>query len=678
MNANHESKLQELGAAGRTVAMRALLLGIALWGCNSSDGPAADATADGSGTVITSWGELVAGARVYMVPADQVPTTAITAATVLSGAADSHDEPLEDLLDGALAATFPQAVTDSQGRFRITGLDPTKSYFPFVATAAATPADLLPGGSLSRAVLGASACVGLHIEVTGGPGASATFVGSSRCLQCHSDFASQKLHSHRFGLRKPGISTQLQDLSRKSTFDDGLVYFRAATSATAKTSGTALWFYDFDSSRNFDKFKIAQSDPALGTNKFKVYLWRDTANNNQFKITMENLVTLSDPDRTFDVDLTYGGGLHKQRYLLKIPASLGTRLGRYVFLQFQPEGNDSYYERTRKVWRDYNGGNFWNSTGNTFTLPSVSKTFEAECLACHATGYRAIDAATGERIADAVDDGNGDVDIDGDGTLDEINTGCEACHGAGSEHVASRTPRHIVKPQDLSPERENMLCVRCHDRPTGKDDRQNEQPLNANHQMAPPGIRRKDWLASYVTRKGPSLTDFWPDQEHSVSHHQQAADFVKSHHSRNDRRLVVCSDCHDLHGKGEYDGELKGNPQSGELCARCHIVDLPAHLLAKTGSQKAGGSTTCTSCHYYKTAKTGAGRRGILLGTPTGSSTDDTITYWTNDISSHLTTVPRRANVGVLGKVPGTAMPVPYTNRCATCHDARFLQYQNY
>jgi hypothetical protein len=30
----------------------------------------------------------------------------------------------------------------------------------------------------------------------------------------------------------------------------------------------------------------------------------------------------------------------------------------------------------------------------------------------------------------------------------------------------------------------------------------------------------------------------------------------------------------------------------------------------------------------------------------------------------------------VRGKVPGTAMPIPYTNACAICHDARFIKYQ--
>jgi hypothetical protein len=221
-----------------------------------------------------------------------------------------------------------------------------------------------------------------------------------------------------------------------------------------------------------------------------------------------------------------------------------------------------------------------------------------------------------------------------------------------------------------------MLCGRCHDRPLGNDDRQNEQPLSMAGEFAPAGVKRSVWLADYTSRKGPGLGDYWVDQLHSSSHHQQYTDFLKSRHYRNDRRLVVCSDCHDLHGKGAHDGELQANPADGALCAKCHAVDVAEHVVEKTGSPKTGSLTLCTSCHYYKTAKSGAGTRELLLGTPTGAPEDEALTYWQNDITSHLTTVPRKTNPGVLGRPPGRAMPVPYVNKCGTCHDARFLQFQ--
>jgi hypothetical protein len=281
-------------------------------------------------------------------------------------------------------------------------------------------------------------------------------------------------------------------------------------------------------------------------------------------------------------------------------------------------------------------------------------------------------------MCDAVNEAAGAFDIDGDGNPDEINTGCEVCHGPGSEHVVAQTKQYIVIPEYLSAAREAQICGRCHDRQAGADAIKNDQPLNAAGEMAPPGTSRDDYLTNYVSRKGPKLSSFWPDAFHSKSHHQQYPDFIKSAHYRNENRLLACSYCHDLHGMGAFDGNFKANPANGDLCASCHVIeDVGEHLLEYAGSRKSGGSTACTSCHYYKTAKTGAGRRGLLLGPPTGGSSDADITYWVNDVSSHHTVIPSKTTVGVRGVIPGSAMPAPYVNSCSgNCHDATFLRYQ--
>ena len=42
--------------------------------------------------------------------------------------------------------------------------------------------------------------------------------------------------------------------------------------------------------------------------------------------------------------------------------------------------------------------------------------------------------------------------------------------------------------------------------------------------------------------------EIWADDVHSSKPHQQYADFLKSKMYRNERQLVTCSDCHDMHG----------------------------------------------------------------------------------------------------------------------------------
>ena len=59
---------------------------------------------------------------------------------------------------------------------------------------------------------------------------------------------------------------------------------------------------------------------------------------------------------------------------------------------------------------------------------------------------------------------------DGDGGLDDMSIGCEACHGPGSEHIAEGPSRGkaIVVPGLLAAERASMICGRCHTRGEGK------------------------------------------------------------------------------------------------------------------------------------------------------------------------------------------------------------------
>jgi uncharacterized CHY-type Zn-finger protein len=289
---------------------------------------------------------------------------------------------------------------------------------------------------------------------------------------------------------------------------------------------------------------------------------------------------------------------------------------------------------------------------------------------------------TGEWLTDAVDEVSGEYDLDHDGTPDEINTGCESCHGPGSEHVTwaadpanvGMQKRFIVNPAHLGPSRLAMVCGRCHDRVTGNwSVMANEEPLNAAGEMARPGISREEWLASYTSVPGPGPMDVWDDDLHSKNYHQQYSDLIKSTMHRNDRTLTVCIDCHDEHGFGPFEHHLTADPSDSNslLCQSCHAINLLSHMTAKTGFTMAGPSTQCRQCHMPQTARGGSGRYGLLGGFPTGQPSDDDITYFENDLASHLWKMPRKNNPGVAGKTAAFAMPIPYTNSCGgPCHIA--------
>lgn len=656
--------------------------------CSTSSG-SSSSNKSLSGTVTGPSGVPVSGGTVYLVPNTAVPTAEITAAGVLAGSTVDIDEPLEDAV-ATQGSTFPQAVTSADGKYKIDKV-PDGRFFIFVAPAY-TDTEHLPGGSLCRVSVDSGSLRGTKqdIVLSSSPPADATYVGMSGCLVCHPGYDTEEQLAHRLGFRVPGVSSPLQDTSYHPEIDDGLAYF---LSSPDYTGGTPVYHYDYDATRGFDKYETSLSDPtgSGGVVSFILWLWQDSGSNEQ-KITFENVGNPGDPNNLAErvVKLTYGGAVEKQRYMLAWPGLNGL----YPVLQFQTDGNDSRYDRTRRVFRDYhldfyvdNNGTTMDVSDDVLMTPDITNNISRNCLGCHAADYeRYTDGVTGEVLAHTLQDPNGEYDIDGDGFLNDLNTGCESCHGPGSEHILAQAPRYIVLPEYLSPSRDNQLCGRCHDRQVGADGTGGEQPLNAQGQFAPPGISRGEFLDEYVTQDGPSQSSFWPDFAHSKSHHQQYSDFIKSPHYRNPYRLLSCSSCHDMHGPTasssggpDYPRALVEDPDAPDspLCMRCHgafVPTTPEHTLELLGVAHGAATAACVDCHMNKTAKSGSGNYGYLLSPPTGTPADSTETYFQNDITSHLFDVPRKTNAGVEGVEPQSAMPIPYTQACGTCHDPSSLQ----
>ena len=263
-----------------------------------------------------------------------------------------------------------------------------------------------------------------------------------------------------------------------------------------------------------------------------------------------------------------------------------------------------------------------------------------------------------------MNDPNGEADIDGDGVPNELNLGCEGCHGAGSAHVgATRTKRGatIVNPRKLAAERAMVICNQCHSRPQGM--MKNDQPINKDNRMLTPGISRNEYLVNHTSREDAAQSDFWGDGVHSKGHHQQGTDLVRSKKYINGTQIMTCADCHDPHGTTglKHQVRMEVRDEKNSLCASCHAgVDVKAHTAKAVGAEHE--QINCISCHMTKTMQTGAG-----LGK--GRDGKDGKNYWMNDITAHLFDVPRKSNAGVKGVEPGRAMPIPYTNACGTCHD---------
>jgi hypothetical protein len=591
----------------------------------------------------------VADATVWLIPATDVAAMGKTPIEVKKDS--PNDEPLEDSL-AANRGRYLNAKTNAKGEFSFADV-PGGKYFVYVEPATSK---YLPGGDKSRKALGTDelGAAPMLIKISGNVPPNATYIGSTACIECHEDQKHFTKTLHRLGMTVIGKPSKLQDHSRFPEFNKGLDKLLA---------GTKFWFYGFDPKRGFDKYQISTKAPADAASvSFTATFYKDS--DGKLKFRAENAKDPKDPARIYPVEMTYGGGLYKQRYLVRIGANL------FPFVQFNQNGDDSFADRSRKPWRDYHGDWFYNEQTTKLADPPQGKSFDKECASCHYAGYTLTKNAKGDYIAGAAKDRNGEMDIDGDGKPNEINLGCETCHGPGSVHDKAKEidmPATIVSPNKLSAERADVLCGQCHSRPQGFLN--NDQPVNKDNKMMLPGTSRNRFLTEYTTRPDGKDADFWADGLHSKSHHQPYSDLIKAKKYRNGTQLVACSDCHDTHGNGKSVHQLKNDPKTTEVCTACHkdSKDMKAHLADKAKCTVDVSKISCSDCHNAKTAQTGAGFGKGLLN-------KDGKNYWVNDISSHVYDVPRKDNKGVKGVAPGAAMPIPYTNSCgAACHDTKNL-----
>jgi hypothetical protein len=653
----------------------------------------------------TNPGHPVVGATVYLVPITAIDLTSkITASAIYAAPypAEAYDEPLEDAIR-LRGREFPQATTDAQGNFVIANV-PSGKFFVH-ATPGARDAEHLPGGDQSKRSFSAEALRGLSvtIELSSSPSSAARYTGSSNCLMCHKDEVHWQQTAHKLGWTVPQAPGKMQDFSRHPDYFKALESF---PSVDDYTKGTRLELGDYDANRGDDRFKLRGfGDARLPIDTFyaDVYFWKNTRDG-KYYITMVNRLNPKDPNSpaNLEIKLLYGGAVHDQRYIVSVPPGLGERQGWYTLLRYNMTGRDNRLNRERRVWHDYKFYLWWSAGPDTrygtaddvLAPPPVNtNTVQTMCAGCHFTGWeRYQDKTTGQYLVRAVNDPAGDMNIDDDPELDEINIGCESCHGPGSEHVASATSRFIVNPRRLSAERSVVVCGRCHDRRQGYGGPTvgYTQALSETGEMARPGISRNELITKFTdpVKKGPTMRvggredNIWADDIHSNKPHQQYADFLKSKMYRNDRILVACSDCHNLHGNGPYFRFLIHDPNNSAspLCQRCHAVDLQAHMDKKLNARMKGDQTRCIDCHMPGTANTGgiAGDFGRMIKTPPYASAqeEEDNAYWQSPMRSHVFDVPLKTNVAVRGVPPGRAMPIPYTGACGTCHLVNELPYK--
>jgi len=245
------------------------------------------------------------------------------------------------------------------------------------------------------------------------------------------------------------------------------------------------------------------------------------------------------------------GSKWKQRYLVKNEQS-----GGWQFLNKQ-------FNRLTGEWEGYGNKNDWDSS----------------CTTCHTTGYRITkyDEKSGKTLASE---------------WSELSVGCEACHGPGAKHVASKREdkkKTIFNPANVDIQAQSKVCGYCHIRAENELYKSAQGAAREDLPAPKSGDSYKagdDWTKWYPEHV--SIPGVQPDKPFSAEykgdlkgifklddiakqngiyeegkHHQQYQGFLQSKHFKSGQ--LSCITCHSPHaGKGK----LKKVPSAA--CATCH------------------------------------------------------------------------------------------------------------
>lgn len=205
------------------------------------------------------------------------------------------------------------------------------------------------------------------------------------------------------------------------------------------------------------------------------------------------------------------------------------------------------------------------------------------CAECHSTGVHKNYDAAKDRFTTA---------------FSEISVGCEACHGAGSRHVAWAKGGRRGDPG-------KGLVVNFDERDgvSWSADPSNALPRRS----APPALLRKEVETCGLchARRGQLSEDWkpgqWLSQTHRISlldrrlfhadgqmrDNEETYNYAPFKLSRMFAAGVTCSDCHDPHS-----GTLKATADA--VCGQCHG---PAKYETIAHRRHKGINLTCASCH---------------------------------------------------------------------------------
>jgi predicted CXXCH cytochrome family protein len=279
----------------------------------------------------------------------------------------------------------------------------------------------------------------------------------------------------------------------------------------------------------------------------------------------------------------------------------------------------------------------WAPFDQTFlrdpALPHTLQIWNNNCVGCHTTAPRPLfDRKTG--VAQS--------------TTGELGIACEACHGAGKDHIdfhrsplnrygarfasakESRAESRLVNPARLDSKRSSEVCGQCHSikffpnseswNHDGLAFRPGMELEKLAELVQPTDMRDQDWVKAVASNPTFIRDRYWKDGMVRVSGREFNGLVESPCYKRGD---LSCVSCHSLHNSDPND-QLAAHMQSNEACFQCHSkfrADLEKHT---HHSAKSSGSL-CYNCHMpFTTYGLLKGIRSHQITSPDASVAQDT------------------------------------------------------
>jgi cytochrome c554/c'-like protein len=558
----------------------------------------------------------------------------------------------------------PCATTQSDGTYTVSGVTPG---FVFLSASAT---GFLPGENRKASFLASGATVtGLNITLSGEPPSTATYVGTNRCVSCHSIVSPSVVADWQSSAHFRATDRTLGSVDftgwpaepasgcTPTTMDTGFM----ATDPTVTTTPTGR-----------EVFLVRFKTGCTTTSPFAMAL--DT-NQNGIVDAGDTII----PVNGSSGGVATGAGQCGNGGIIPVTAPCSANLGGTGATAnmgwWQQEYLVSIASGTNKPsWVTWDTTNTptdmlvlpaaWNQRSQTWIPapdynPVQSMSFSTACSGCHETGLSFITNTSGNVTSYSA------VSQD---------IGCEKCHGPGSAHAVGGDAQFIINPTYLTAQSELEVCGQCHSQGVSSTNPAGALGFAWNSLAAVgggnfiPGVYQ---LSNF--QNAPAYGDpgwYWPSGFPS-SDHIAYIDFGGSVHANNSYEKLSCANCHDGHaGTGGPSQFQRINEQTGDQYAfqnndatlRNDVVCLACHA-----TQGDFASIALVDVANYHISTGGAVQLNGTAFTPSSDQQTQSMALISSVTNSHMIAqAAMPAYFDPTGLVSG--MPV---GRCSSCHMAK-------